>query len=311
MGALYYRFYPIPTYLFLDFGLAATMQSTSLFYLQTLFQFKAGWYFTNENNFLRPYAGLSLMFPIIEIINSPAGSFIDSNDEVFTDGTIDIMPDMDRQNADFDYGFLLGLDFAVTKTFYLGIEADLFLNTGNQNDDGPMLNTDGTESINGLGFIELFNFATFDPMMQFGVNATFMFEPPYLSTNKNSVKVEGSNLEWKEQEYLPELFTEYTKFLSDLNAEPGLSEQVRKEIENYHFTRTMMFVGAGITGATTIGLGVWAISDLFLNLAENDLAIIGAVGAGWGTAVILLALQAALVPVNVISAYNESLEAVK
>ena len=177
MGSAYWRWYPIPNRLFLDFGLGTTVQNMDVFYMTELLSFKSGYYFNRENSFIRPYGGLSLMYPFFDWMvddNFPGPiSFFSSN------------PDDDNINATggdsileaLDFGLLLGVDFVLTDNFYLGLESNLFLNTLFQTNNFSFLNM----------LIKPFSLSA-DPMFQFGISAVFLFPPPQL---KNQTDIEG------------------------------------------------------------------------------------------------------------------------
>lgn len=173
MSSIYYRWYPLTNLIFLDFGIGATLQNTNEFYLQSFFQFDAGYYFLDEHSFIRPYGGLKMIAPVFAYIQMPGGT---SKVDIvgWQSDTLTGFPDSETGLGDIDCGLLLGSDICLSQNLFLGLELDIFFNTTRQADDSAPL---GVLDWFLSPFIEMGNVITLDPIYQFGVNVTYQLPP--------------------------------------------------------------------------------------------------------------------------------------
>jgi TolB-like protein len=308
----YYRFFLIPSMLFIDPGLGFTLQNTNELYLQSSFQLKAGMYFNSENNLLRPYGGLTFMAPFLSYIAQADGTgrieffIIEPNYS-----TTMAFPDSDSWFDILDFGLLFGLDYVLTNILYIGLEMSIFLNTMFQVDDGRQYTA---ADYFGAPFSELFNLLTYDPVIQFGLNATFFIPPPYKPNHPDSMHIEGSIIKWKNYEYIPGFFDGYTALFDDLAAEPDLADDVRQEIENYKITQSVLGISAIAGGVGFLTFGVISMIQnpdgvaIHLDGSQPIPYTFTGIMLCTGVSIVsLVALFATSLPDNVVNTFNEDL----
>ena len=310
MAFFNFRTYFEPAVWFLDFGLGGVLQPTNEFFLKTSACFDTGVYFATENNFLRPWGGFALMLPFISYMQPVSGpARVDLLVFDLNNRTNEYM-DSDSWLKNIDFGPVFGIDFCLTENIYLGVDAKILLNKAFQLSDGIEYNL---LDMLFAPFLEMANVVGYDPIIQFGVNTVIHLSPPIKSNHPDSVRIEGNMIKWEKREYLPELFTGHSAFISELEAEKDLSEEVKLVIKDYYDVNTALWISAGATALSEIVFFGLIAADSGPNF-ENPPTVFSTAGfliSFTANIASFIALGVTEMPLEVINSYNKGLGGAK
>ena len=127
----------------------------------------------NEHHFVRPYAGLSCIAPVLSVIQMPDGTS-KYNIIGWESDNVSTQLGLSPSSGGINIGPVLGADFCLTKNLYIGFFINTFIGNFWQADEGRAL---GLIDVLAAPFIELGNISTMSPVYQLGLNLSWQIPP--------------------------------------------------------------------------------------------------------------------------------------